>query len=392
MDFENRLQLNVMFIEDNQHMSELLQVTLESMNLNYKVEVITSGEKALEILKKDESSYDIIVVDYILPGMNGLEFLDRLKKGSFNIASVFFTGKGSETIAVEALKRGASDYVVKDSAGFKILPTILERVYKQKQLENYNMELQKRIVQQNRILAEANQNLMSSSKELIKAKRTANLLFFVREISHELNNPLAGLVGFSELLLNRLEPQSPIRDDLEEVRASAYRIKNVVSKLAKFCGTEKRKVRVINVHEAINDVLAFFQPRADETSINIEKHFCDDGSANVKMSVVDLEQAVMAILMNCRRAMPDGGNLKIATQVFDNILEISITDSGGEISEENLEKIFSPFFQANQKEKIIGMDLAVTYGIIKENNGEITVHSEKGRGATYTISLPVAGE
>jgi signal transduction histidine kinase len=385
---KENLGLRILLIEDNEDFSDLLAITLKNLNSRYRIKTVDSAEKAFEILKTGGNPCDIIISDYLLPGMTGIELLNNIKKHDIDIPFIFLTGQGSEKIAVEALKQGASDYLVKDPSAFHMLPGILERVYRSYQVEKQNLELQKKIVQQNLELAEINKNLMMFSKELIKSERMASLLFFVRGISHELNNPLAGIVGFSELLLNKVAPDDYIREDLEEIRFCAYRVKDIVSKLAKFCGKEKQKVRLVNIHELLDEVMEFFLPQAEIARIEVEKKY-NDITPIVECTAVDLQQAIMAILINAREAMPNGGKLTIYTEIFGDRMELGITDTGIGIEEENLEKVFSPFFSANKGQKVMGMGLTVAYGIIKENNGELKVHSEPGKRTTFTIILPV---
>ncbi len=383
-----KLDLNILLVEDNPDFSELLITSFSNCGTSHIIDVSTSGEEALEILKTRKKDYDIIISDYLLPGIDGVEFLQAMQIENFDIPTIILTGQGSEKVAVRALKLGAYDYLVKDISAFQILPTVVERVYRRKQLEKSNLELQQKIVQQNHELAETNKNLMLYSKELIKAERMASLLNFVRGISHELNNPLAGIVGFSELLLNKVEPEDSIREDLEEIRSCAYRVKDIVSKLAKFAGSEKQKPRTLRIHQILDEVLEFFTPQAESVGIKIIKDYSHK-DLMIKGVSVNLQQGFMALLTNAREATRKGGTITIKTRVAGENVEIDISDTGIGIEQENLEKVFSPFFSANKGEKVMGMGLAVTYGIIKENMGEIKANSEVGKGTTFTVILPM---
>jgi signal transduction histidine kinase len=387
-EMKDNVDLKISLIEDNEDFSELIRISLKNLDSRYNIDSVGTAEEALDILKTGNILYDIVISDYLLPGMNGIELLNDIKRHEIDIPFIFLTGQGSEKIAVEALKQGAFDYLVKDPTAFHMLPTVIERVYRSYQVEKQNLELQKKIVQQNLELAETNKNLMMFSKELIKTERMASLLFFVRGISHELNNPLAGIVGFSELLLNKVAPDDYIREDLEEIRSCAYRVKDIVSKLAKFCGKEKQKIKPVNMHDLIDEVMEFFLPQAEIAKIVVEKKY-NETAPIIEGIAVDLQQAIMAILINAREAMPSGGKLTIHTEIFGDRMLLGIADTGVGIEEENLERVFSPFFSANKGQKVMGMGLTLAYGIIRENNGELKVHSEPGRGTIFTITLPV---
>lgn len=382
-----KMDLSILLIEDNPDFSELLVTSFSDESSIHDIDSVGSGEAGLEKLKSGKE-YDVVITDYLLPGINGVELLSEMNKKGFDVPTIVLTGQGSEKIAVKALKEGAYDYLVKDISAFQMLPTVVERVYRRKQLEKRNLELQQKIYQQNRELNETNNNLMLYSKELIKAERMASLLNFVRGISHELNNPLAGIVGFSELLLNKVDPNDPIREDLEEIRECAYRVKDIVSKLAKFAGSEKQKARRIKVHKMLDEVLGFFTPQAETANIEVEKDYTDEDPV-IEVVSVNIQQGIMALLINAREAMPEGGRVLISTDTYDDSVEISISDTGRGIEKDNLEKVFSPFFSAHKGEKAMGMGLAVTYGIIKENGGEIRVNSQVDKGTIFTITLPL---
>lgn len=383
------LQLKILLIDDDPDFVFIFKQSLSKRGSRHEVIDVRSAEEALDFLRDKADELEIIVLDYILPGMNGIEFLKQVKKENIDVPVIILTARGSEEIAVKALKLGAYDYLVKAPSSFDILTDTLEKVFSRRQLEKQNLELKEKMVRQNAQLAKINRELMYFSKELIKAEKMASLLFFVRGISHELNNPLAGIVGFSELLLNKVNPEDPIREDLEEIRSCAYRIKDIVSKLAKFCGTEKQKKKVIDAHQLIDEVLEFFNPQAEEAGIEVVKSYSLQ-PIEVNGSMVDLTQAIMSILINAKEAMSGGGTLTISTNVYENEGEISISDTGKGIEPENIDKVFSPFFSSGKGKKVMGMGLAVTYGIIKEHDGEIKVHSTPGKGTTFSIVLPLA--
>ena len=387
----NKMSFRILLVEDDPNFADWASLAFKKSGVDHTIDNVPLGEEAFKILKQDSTRYDLVITDYRLPGLDGVEFIRSLFEEGIDLPIIMLTGQGSEQVAVEALKLGAADYLVKDPSTFRVLPAVVEKAYKQKQLEKQNLELQQKIIQQNKALGETNRKLMLYSKELIKSEKMASLLFFVRGISHEINNPLAGIVGFSELLLNKVAPDDPMREDLEEIRVCAYRVKDTVSKLARFCGKEKRMTKPVNIHEILKEVLDFYQPQAESGGIEIEKNYTD-GEPVVEAVAVDLQQAFVAILINARNAMPNGGKLKISTVMDDNTVQVSIKDNGEGIKEEDMEKIFSPFFKTHRDSQGSGLGLAVTYGIIKETKGEIKVVSKHKEGSTFTVILPLYKE
>ena len=383
--------LQILLIEDDPNFEGWVSLALTKAEIEHNVTLKTLGEEAISTLKTGENQYDLIITECILKDIPCLDLLEQLKQEEIDLPVIVLCERDVIQTAALALQSGAVDYIIKDRANFQLLPLIVKRAYHQKQMEKQNSALKNKIMQQNRELADINRKMMRTSKELLNSQRLTSLLLFVRAISHELNNPLAGIVGFSELLLNKVGPSDPIRDDLEEVRNCAYRLKDIVSNLAKFCGREKPKTRKRDLNELLNETIQYFRPRAERYNIKIEISLSEE-PLTIEGIPVNLQQALMMLLLCCRDSMSEGGEITIFTDTYNNNARLTIQDTSRGIEEEDLNRIFSPFFNIEKTGNAGGLGLALPYGFVREFNGELRINSEIGKGNTITMLIPLVGE
>lgn len=381
--------LQILLIEDDPNFESWVSLALTKVEIEHNIVLKISGEEAISTLKSGEDEFDLIITDCFLPDISCMEFLERMKQEDIDLPVIVLCERDVVQTAALALQSGAVDYIIKDRVNFQLLPLIVKRAYHQKQLEKQNGALKNKITQQNRELANINRKMMQSSKELLNAQKLTSLLLFVQAISHDLNNPLAGIVGFSELLLNKVAPLDPIRDDLEEIRNCAYRLKDTVSKLARFCGRGKLKKKKCNLNELLEETMQYFRPSAERHKIKIETDYCEE-LLIIEGIPVNLQQSFMMILLSCRDSMPDGGEMKISTDRYDNYVQVLIRDTSKGMNEEDLDRIFSPFFNIEKSGDTGGLGLALAYGLVREFGGELKIGSKIGMGTTVTLLIPLA--
>ncbi len=314
--------------------------------------------------------------------------LEKLRKNKINFPVILILEEEDGDYVCEALNVYPAVFCSKKHIEASLLSFLIDKVYRCYQMEERNRELQDRVSSLNKQLSEANKNLLLYTKELIRSEKMAWLLFFVRGISQQLNNPLGGIMGYTRNLLNRIEPDSPIREDLEEIQALAKSLQEVISKLALFCGRERRKSPVFPLRKTVEEMLHLFMPLAEKRGIEVTFSHPED-EIILKGLSVDFQQALMPILINAAESMEKGGKLRIECHREGDMAVICIRDEGVGIEEEPLEKIFSPFYSRGKGREHRGMGLTIAYGIIKEMKGEIKVQSKKGEGTTFCILLPV---
>ena len=170
------------------------------------------------------------------------------------------------------------------------------------------------------------------------------------------------------------------------------RVSTIVRGLLDFARESKPQKRLCNVNELILHTFSLVQHQSAFHDIRIQKNL-DAGVPMVLLDSNQIQQVFMNILLNAADAMPSGGTLTVTTQLSpgDSFLQIRFADTGCGIPEQDLNRIFDPFFTTKSEKKGTGLGLAVSYGIVDRHNGKIEVHSEEGKGTTFTIRLPVNG-
>jgi len=230
-------------------------------------------------------------------------------------------------------------------------------------------------------------------KKIMESERLAVIGQLAAGVAHELNNPLQGIVTYAHLLLERAPDADPSRDALQKIAAQADRCREIIRSLLDFSRPRKPQARPADISAILRECLALVERQALFHNIEIVTDF----SADLPAATVDpaqMQQVFMNLIINAAEAMEGAGRLALATQ-YDHagrLVEARVTDTGHGIRPEDLDRIFDPFFTTKGVGHGTGLGLSISYGIVKEHQGTITVDSQVGRGTTFTIRLPAAGE
>lgn len=238
-------------------------------------------------------------------------------------------------------------------------------------------------------LAISNEKLAKVQQALKQSEKLAHMGQLSAGIAHELNNPLGVVLMYSNILLDEYPPSDPIRQDIELIASQAERCKKIVSGLLNFARKNQVKLEQIDLNKLAEDsVKSVVVPNNVKTSVVCK--------ASNPISFLDYEQ-MMQVLTNLNKnaieAMPHGGTLTVEVEDSEKEVIFSVKDSGIGIPEENMEKLYTPFFTTKGIGKGTGLGLATTYGIVKMHKGKIEVESNNDRmkgptGTTFRIILP----
>jgi len=243
-----------------------------------------------------------------------------------------------------------------------------------------------------RALMERDDKIRQKARQKIEeSERLATIGQLAAGVAHELNNPLGGILVFSHLLLEKLEPDDPNRKQLDKIIQQTTRCKDIVKGLLDFSRQTELKMQSTDINKVIEKSLALLVNQKQFRKINIIKNILPS-PPGVLADVDQIQQVFINILLNAAQAMNGDGNLTLATQISDdqNYLNISFEDQGCGISEENITHLFEPFFTTKEVGSGTGLGLSVSYGILKKHQGAIKVESEIGKGSVFIISLPLA--
>lgn len=235
-------------------------------------------------------------------------------------------------------------------------------------------------------------------EQLLHAQKIEAVGRLAGGVSHDFNNLLTGIIGYTELLSELVEPQSEAGSKILEIRKLADRAAKLTSQLLAFSRRQVLKPQVLNLNQLIDNTVQMLVRLIGEA---IELRFIPASDLDtIRADASQIEHVLMNLAVNARDSMPNGGTLIIETA---NVLlgeehevpagpyvMIAVTDSGCGMDAETRQRIFEPFFTTKPTGKGTGLGLSTAYGIVKQHNGHIAVYSAVGRGSTFKVYLPRA--
>ncbi len=227
--------------------------------------------------------------------------------------------------------------------------------------------------------------------KIMESERLALIGQLSANVAHELNNPLQGIVTYANLLLEETPSENSGVDSLQKIVTQANRCRDIIRGLLDFSRQRKPDKTFCDVNDVLKGCVSLLEKQALFHNIRVS---CDL-EASLPKAVIDpsqIERVFMNIIINAAEAMDGHGQLALTTR-FDpeaRSVELEFADSGPGIAKGNLDKIFDPFFTTKDTGHGVGLGLAISYGIVKEHKGSISVESELGKGTTFTVRLPVS--
>ncbi len=239
-----------------------------------------------------------------------------------------------------------------------------------------------------RRVEERTQQLRQAQDHLIRSEKLASLGKMAAGVAHEINNPLTAILINAHLLLERCGDHPPSRESLTLIAEETTRCAQIVSGLLNFARQTPAREVLADINDIIERTIQLLEKQAAVRNIQIEKDL-DRSLLWVAIDKNKIQQVFSNLAINACEAMPEGGTLRVTSRLSRDgtSLEIVFADTGVGIPKENIPKLFDPFFTT--KNFGTGLGLAVSYGIIRQRGGAIDVRSEVGRGATFTVRIPL---
>jgi PAS domain S-box-containing protein len=248
-----------------------------------------------------------------------------------------------------------------------------------------------------RIRAEEEQRTLQT--ELLQIQKMDSIGRLAGGVAHDFNNILSAIIGFSQLALMKLPDDHPAVEFIKIVYDSGERAASLTRQLLAFSLKQVLEMKVVNLNTIIENMAKMLRRVIGENivlDLNLQKPI-----KNILADRGQMEQVLMNLLVNARDAMPSGGRVKVETkEVFlreendrkvtpGSYVMVSVTDTGTGMSKEVQERIFEPFYTTKGMGKGTGLGMSTVYGIVKQHDGHITVHSEQGEGSTFKVYFPL---
>ena len=344
--------MKALIVDDEPVQVETLRRGLRTKG--YKVVGALSGQEALNMIADDVEGIDLVLTDYSMPGMNGIELAQAIHRDREDLPVIMMTAYGQKDLVIEALRSHCSGFLEKPFAFEEMMREI------------------------DRVTAKAIQNA-----GFRKTRQVLSTQF------HQLNNPLACINGSAELAKLRMEDQDAVKKFLNNITAAVKVITGINKRIMEAGRCDVSEFEKVDMNSLINDSLSLFQDVLDLKSIRLEKRM-EASESCLRGNKFNLMQMLSNLILNAIDSM-EGRPRKLlrintASDEQSSSIFISIEDSGGGISKESLGKLFTPYF--TQKENGTGLGLAVVKSVVEEHSGKIEVESVEGEGAVFRVSLP----
>lgn len=362
----------VLVVDDEKNIRRAMLLMLKN---DFEVTALESGTRAVEEIRRG-AEFDVVSLDNHMPGLTGIETLKVIKEYAPKTEVLIVTAHSDLESAKEALRLGAYEYIDKpfEKAAFR------EAVRKGIERRSRSATLEK-----------AHEELRFVRAQLIQSEKFASIGQLLAGVVHEINNPLMGAMGFTEILMMGKCSPEQTKHYLENIKRSIEICQSVAEKLLSFSRKQEPHREYLQVNHVIHGTLELKEHDFKIGGVQVTESLCG-GMPGTVADFHQLQQVLLNLINNAQQAMTaqEGPRAITVTSEFDEEwIRIAVHDTGPGIPEENFQKIFEPLFTTKEKGKGTGLGLSVCYQIIEEHQGRIYVASKPGKGACFIVELPV---
>jgi PAS domain S-box-containing protein len=225
-------------------------------------------------------------------------------------------------------------------------------------------------------------------EQLRLSEKMAAIGLLAAGVAHEVNTPLTGISSFTQMLLERSEPDDPKTKLLEKIERQTFRAAKIISSLLNLSRPSGGDTGPVDLNVVVADVLSLLEHQFKLSKIQVRRDLATPAVLVVGVEY-KLQQVFLNLFLNARDAMPRGGWLAIESRVEDDTAIVEVSDTGAGIPSDHLARIYDPFFTTKGEGRGTGLGLSVTYGIVQEHGGTLTCESDAEHGTRFRLVLPL---
>jgi len=370
----------ILLVDDEEGIRKVLAISLRDKG--YEVFTAESGDKALQIFDRHEPS--IVLTDIKMPGMDGIELLQKMKSSRPETEVIMVTGHGEMELAIQSLKFDATDFITKpirDEILEIALKRAFERITMRKQLRAYTENLETLVKEK--------------TEQLLEAERFAAVGQTISGLAHAIKNIAGALTGGSFVLEKGIElgDEKYLHEGWEMLRSNVARVKGLALDLLNFSKEREPDYQLCDPNELLHHVWQLMGETARKNGISLDLE-ADKELPMVWLDPDGIHRCIMNLLINAMDAcldmdctQPHGRVVLRSRRKNGWAVQYEAVDNGCGMDDETKASLFNKFF-STKGSKGTGLGLMITRKIVQEHGGEITFTSEKGKGTTFIIRLP----
>jgi len=382
----------LLVVDDNKDLAKNIALCFSE---EYRVYLALNGKQALDIINKELPS--LVISDVMMPEMDGYELCEKIKgdERTRHIPVILLTAKAAVEDKIAGLKYGADDYLAKPFNA-KELIAVVDSLLAQR-------ELHSQLNKTNQELKKALRELKETEAELVHAAKLASVGQLAAGVAHEIHNPASSVDNCFQIINKRIEKIRSNKATFDEAypdltkfvglgKSSLNRIQKITDSLLGFSRKNREGLNYVDIHDGLNSTLTILEHQC-KNEIQVHKEYGQ--LEEIEVDLQQMNQVFMNLFTNAIHAVKakkekglDCGHIWIKTAGNDKDIIITVKDDGLGIPDDVQDKIFDPFFTTKDIGKGTGLGLNISYKIIENHQGSITVTSKENEGTTFTLKLP----
>lgn len=372
----SEVSFQILLVDDDPAFSRLLILALEEAGGD--TYVLTRAETLEDGIRKAvRARFDAAILDLTLPDEAGLSTLVRMRTAAPQLPVVVLTGVDDDDLALRALQAGAQDYLPKRRLDGRLVARSLQHAMERKRIE-----------------VELNQAMRTAEE----ASRTKSE--FLANMSHEIRTPMTAILGFAELLLDPSLPHDERLAAINTIRRNGEHLLDIINDILDLSKIEAGKVNIeispTSPRQVVTEVLSLMQVRAEAKKLTLKRQFQGKLPTTIQTDPMRMRQILINLVGNAIK-FTDQGEVRVVTRLVQEdvdktCLEVEVIDTGIGMTEEQIDKLFRPFSQAEASTSRrfggTGLGLSISLHLARMMGGKITVLSRPGRGSIFSLSVP----